>query len=263
MFTPLTKTPGNLSGVFLGSQIVYVNQRASKFTDLYLPYFYQMKDYVIIVAAGSGSRMKAALPKQFLELNGKTILQHTIEKFHQYDPLLGIIVVLNAEYVQFWKDLIRTISFVVPHDIVHGGAERFYSVKNAVDFIREENGIVGIHDAVRPLVSMRTIDACYNTARNKSNAVPVIRISDSIRMLNESGSAIADRNQYRIVQTPQCFEISLLRKAFDQQFEPSFTDDASVVESFGEKINLVEGNRENLKITTMEDLRMAEVLLAT
>ncbi len=220
-----------------------------------------MKDYVIIVAAGSGSRMKAALPKQFLELNGKTILQHTIEKFYQYDPLLGIIVVLNPEYVQFWKELTRTIQFDIPHDVVDGGSERFFSVKNAIDSIADENGIVGIHDAVRPLVSMRTIDACYNTARTKSNAVPVIHITDSIRMVNEHGSVVSDRNLFRMVQTPQCFEISLLRKAFEQPFHPSFTDDASVLESFGEKINLVEGNRENMKITTAEDLRMAEALL--
>lgn len=220
-----------------------------------------MKDYVIIVAAGSGSRMKAALPKQFLELNGKPILQHTIERFHDYNPSIGIIVVLNSEYVQFWKDLNRTMHFDIPHDVVEGGSERFFSVKNAIDFIREENGIVGIHDAVRPLVATKTIEVCYHTARQKGNAVPVVHINDSLRELKDGASAIVDRSQFRIVQTPQCFELSFLRKAFEQPFHISFTDDASVAETFGEKIHLVEGNRENIKITTAEDLRMAEALL--
>jgi 2-C-methyl-D-erythritol 4-phosphate cytidylyltransferase len=221
-----------------------------------------MKEYVIIVAAGSGSRMKAALPKQFLELNGKPILQHTIERFHQYNPSLGVIVVLNQEYILFWKDLIRTMQFDIQHDVIEGGSERFFSVKNAIDFIGEENGIVGIHDAVRPLVSLRTIENGYEIARQKGNAVPVTYINDSLRQMKDGESAIVDRNQYRIVQTPQCFELSLLRKAFEQPYHISFTDDASVVESFGERIHLVEGNRENIKITTAEDLKMAEALLS-
>jgi len=220
-----------------------------------------MKDYVIIVAAGSGSRMMTATPKQFLQINGKTILQHTIEKFHKYDPHLEILVVLNSEYVQFWKDLALTFHVDVPHKIVEGGSERFYSVKNAVDSIEEENGIVGIHDAVRPLVSMRTIEQCYNAARTRSAAVPVIAVTDSLRIVSDGVSTITDRTKYRIVQTPQCFELSLLKKAFQQSFDERFTDDASVVEALGEKIHLIEGNRENIKITSPEDLRMAEALL--
>ena len=219
------------------------------------------KDYAIIVAAGSGSRMKAALPKQFLELNGKPILLHTLEKFHKFDPLLDIIVVLNSEYVQFWNDLSRTIGVTVPHRVVAGGSERFHSVKNALDLIDAEVGIVGVHDAVRPLVSLKTLEVCYNTARARSTAVPVVPVNDSIRVVEEGKSHAADRNKFRIVQTPQCFELSLLKSAYNVEFKPSFTDDASVVESYGEHINLVEGNRENIKITTVEDLRMAEALI--
>lgn len=220
-----------------------------------------MKDYAIIVAAGSGSRMKAALPKQFLELNGKPILLHTLEKFHQFDPLLELIVVLNVEYVQFWKDLARTLGVTIPHRVIEGGNERFHSVKNALDTIPEGNGIVGIHDAVRPLVSFKTLEICYNMARSKGNAVPVIHVNDSLRMMQNGVSKVTDRNQYRLVQTPQCFEIAMLRKAFEQPFDPSFTDDASVLEAMGERVSLVEGNRENIKITTTEDLRMAEALI--
>ncbi len=221
-----------------------------------------MKDYAIIVAAGSGSRMKSAQPKQFLELNGKPILVHTLEKFHKFDPLLEIILVLNEEYVQFWNDLSRTLEFKVPHRTIAGGSERFYSVKNAIDSISEIDGIVGIHDAVRPLVSLRTIEVAYNTARSRSTAVPVIQVADSIRVVEDARSTPVDRNKYRIVQTPQCFELSLLRKAYEQDYHPSFTDDACVVESSGEQIHLVEGNRENIKITTVEDLRMAEALIS-
>jgi 2-C-methyl-D-erythritol 4-phosphate cytidylyltransferase len=221
-----------------------------------------MKDYVIIVAAGSGTRMKSAQPKQFLELSGKPILVHTIEKFHRFDPFMEIIVVLNIEYVQFWQDLSRTLGLSVPHRIVAGGSERFYSVKNAIESITEENGIVGIHDAVRPLVSLRTIESCYHVARSRSTAVPVIPVADSIRIVEGGNSTPADRNKFRIIQTPQCFELSILRKAYQQEYHPAFTDDASVVEASGEMIHLVEGNRENIKITTTDDLRMAEALIS-
>jgi 2-C-methyl-D-erythritol 4-phosphate cytidylyltransferase len=221
-----------------------------------------MKDYIIIVAAGSGSRMKSAIPKQFLELRGKPLLQHTLEKFHRYNPQMEIILVLNDDYIAFWQDLLRTLQIDVPHRVVAGGTQRFYSVKNAIDSIQDENGIVGIHDAVRPLVSLKTIETCYHVARAKQSAIPVIALHDSIRMVEGEQSQIADRNKFRIVQTPQCFELSLLRKGFDQQYQETFTDDASVMEHWGMQVHLVEGNRENIKITTTEDLRMAEALLS-
>jgi 2-C-methyl-D-erythritol 4-phosphate cytidylyltransferase len=220
-----------------------------------------MKDYVIIVAAGSGSRMRSAIPKQFLELSGKPILQHTMEKFHRYNPEMEIILVLNEEYIVFWQDLLRTLQIIVPHQIVAGGEQRFHSVKNALNSITGETGIVGIHDAVRPLVSLKTIEICYSAARSRQSAVPVITLNDSLRMIQGQKSEMADRNKFRIVQTPQCFEINLLRAAFNQPYEEAFTDDASVVERYGEMVHLVEGNRENIKITTTEDLRMAEALL--
>lgn len=220
-----------------------------------------MKDYVIIVAAGSGSRMRSAIPKQFLELSGKPILQHTMEKFHRYNPEMEIILVLNEEYIVFWQDLLRTLQITVPHQIVAGGEQRFHSVKNALNSITGETGIVGIHDAVRPLVSLKTIETCYSAARSRQSAVPVITLNDSLRMIQGQKSEMADRNKFRIVQTPQCFEINLLRAAFNQPYEEAFTDDASVVERYGEMVHLVEGNRENIKITTTEDLRMAEALL--
>lgn len=221
-----------------------------------------MKDYIIIVAAGSGSRMKSAIPKQFLELLGKPVLQHTLEKFHRYNPHMEIILVLNEDYIAFWQDLIRTLHIEVPHRIVAGGTQRFYSVKNAIDSIQAEEGIVGIHDAVRPLVSLKTIETCYHVARTKQSAIPVISLHDSIRILDGEQSQIADRNKFRIVQTPQCFDLSALRKGFDQPYQEKFTDDASVMEHWGMHVQLVEGNRENIKITTAEDLRMAEALLS-
>lgn len=222
-----------------------------------------MKDYVIIVAGGNGTRMKADLPKQFLDLNGKPVLLHTIEKFFRFDAHLEIIIVLNADYVQFWKDLARTLAISIPHRVVPGGPERFHSVKNALDTIQEETGIVGIHDAVRPLVSLKTLESCYAVAREKSNAIPVTHLNDTLREVHAGKSTTVDRNLFRVVQTPQCFELSLLKKAYEQQYHTGFTDDASVLEAMGEKINLVEGNRENIKITTAEDLRMARALLET
>jgi len=222
-----------------------------------------MKDYAIIVAAGSGSRMKTALPKQFIELAGKPVLVHTLEKFHLFNPHAELLLVLNAEYVNFWEDLCRTIGFTVPHKIVAGGKERFFSVKNAIDTIEDETAIVAIHDAVRPLVSLKTLETVYHTAREKSAAVPVVSIHDSIRKVNELGqSQSIDRQHLRMVQTPQCFELNILRKAYEQTYHPSFTDDATVVESSGVSIHLVEGNWSNIKITTPEDLRMAESMLS-
>lgn len=220
-----------------------------------------MKDYVIIVAAGIGKRMRSDLPKQFLDLNGKPVMVHTIEKFYRFDPLLEIIVVLHNDYLSFWKELCDKINFQIPHRIVSGGEQRFHSVKNAIDSISTETGIVAIHDAVRPLVSLRTIEHCFATAREKSTAIPVIMVSDSMREMHDGKSVATDRNRFRIVQTPQCFELGILREAYASNYNSQFTDDASVVESTGEIIHLVEGNRENIKITSPEDLRMAEALL--
>lgn len=221
-----------------------------------------MQEFVIIVAAGVGSRMKSVLPKQFLDLAGKPVVAHTIERFYQYNNHMGIILVLNHDYVEFWKDLCRTINFAIPHQVIAGGAERFDSVKKGLQEINSLDGIVGIHDAVRPLVSNHTLSVCYHTAKELGNAVPVIPIHDTLRQVEGGISKTVNRDLFRVVQTPQCFEINLLRKAYQQDFQTGFTDDASVVESTGEKIVLVEGNRDNIKITTPEDLALAKSLLS-
>lgn len=220
-----------------------------------------MDNHLIIVAGGTGSRMGAELPKQFLEIQNKPILLHTLERFHSFDPHLHIVIVLHPDYADYWRDLAKTLGVSIPHTIVKGGKERFDSVRNGLSAIDSAEGIVGIHDAVRPLVARQTFETCYNSARMHGSAIPVVAINDSIRYVEHGKNQIADRSKFRLVQTPQCFELSLLRKAFEQPYHPSFTDDASVVESLGVSLHLVEGNRENIKITTPEDLRLADVLL--
>lgn len=221
-----------------------------------------MENHLIIVAGGTGSRMGGELPKQFLEINHKPILIHTLERFHAFDPRLNIIVVLHPNYVDYWIDLTRTLNLSVPHQVVAGGEERFHSVKNGIAAITSDSGIVGIHDAVRPLVSKKTFETSYSEARINGTAIPVMPINDSLRLLENGQSHIADRSKFRLVQTPQCFELQLLRQAFNQAYHPIFTDDASVVESLGVHLHLVEGNRENIKITTPEDLQMAQAFFA-
>ncbi|MFM9985350.1 MAG: 2-C-methyl-D-erythritol 4-phosphate cytidylyltransferase [Flavobacteriales bacterium] len=218
-------------------------------------------EYIIIVAGGKGLRMQSNLPKQFMVIHDKPILVHTMERFRAYNPEINIVLAMNPEYIGYWEDLIRTFGFDIPHNIIPGGAERFHSVKNGLESIEASQAIVGVHDAVRPLVSIETISICYQVAREHGNAVPVIQPADTLRVVSEAGSTTVDRNVYRIVQTPQCFDITILRKAYLQEYKPSFTDDASVVEATGEHIHLVQGNRENIKITDQEDVHMASYLL--
>ncbi len=207
--------------------------------------------------------MGAPLPKQFLTIAGKPMLIHTLERLHSFDSNMHVVLVLHPDYFGFWKALTEEYRFIVPHTIVAGGQERFHSVKNAIDFIQDEHAVVGIHDAARPLVSVDTLVRCFETAEQKGNAVPVIALNDSLRVVNDVGNSAVERSLYRLVQTPQCFAMNILRAAFAKPYQPSFTDDASVVESIGHTIHLVEGNRENLKITTAEDLRWAEWQLTT
>jgi len=221
-----------------------------------------MKRYTIIVAAGSGLRMGAPVPKQFLAVCGKPILMHTLQRFHDYDRHMELIVVLNEDYRAYWTELCEQYEFVLPHRIVSGGRERFHSVKNAVLSIGELEAVVGIHDAVRPMVSLETLARCFDGALEFGCAVPTVVVNDSVRLIDGNENRSVDRSKVRVVQTPQCFRLSLLNRAFEQEFDPLFTDDASVVEALGEKIHLVEGNRENIKITTAGDLRTAELLLA-
>jgi 2-C-methyl-D-erythritol 4-phosphate cytidylyltransferase len=220
-----------------------------------------MKRYAIIVAAGSGLRMGAPVPKQFLSLCGKPILMHTLQRFFDFDHALELIVVLHEDYRNYWNELCEQHNFVIPHRIVSGGRERFFSVRNAVQSIGEIEAVVGIHDAVRPMVSIETLMRCFDEAEIKGTAVPTVVIHDSIRMVEGEENHMVDRSKFRIVQTPQCFRLSLLNRAFQQEYDPLFTDDASVVEAIGETIHLVEGNRENVKITTASDLKIAELSL--
>lgn len=221
-----------------------------------------MKNHLIIVAGGVGSRMGTQTPKQFLELQGKPILAHTLERFYSSLPDLQIKVVMHNDYLDYWQELIRLIALDVPHSLVGGGSERFHSVLAGLNSISSNSGVVGIHDAVRPLISKQVIETCYDSARINGTAVPVLSVQDSLRLVENGKSETVDRSRFRLVQTPQCFEISLLKKAYSQGYHPRFTDDASVVESLGVELNLVEGNRENFKITTPEDLRMANMILA-
>ncbi len=217
--------------------------------------------YAIIVAGGTGKRMNSLLPKQFLTVAGKPILMHTIEKFHksQYQP--KIILVLSPQDLETWKMQIEEFGFKIPYSIVSGGKERFFSVKNALDTITETNAFVAIHDAVRPLVSLSTIDNCYKNAIAKGNAITVIGSKDSVRIAADDKTRAIPRSQVYLVQTPQTFSAEQLKIGYEQEFSDDFTDDASVVEKAGYRIFLEEGDHFNIKITYQEDLVVAEALL--
>jgi 2-C-methyl-D-erythritol 4-phosphate cytidylyltransferase len=218
-----------------------------------------MKRFVIIVAGGSGQRMKSSLPKQFLEINKEIILMKSIRAFYNYDSALNIIVALPADQTEYWKKLCNENDFTISHKLVEGGSTRFQSVKNALKEIASD-GLVAIHDGVRPLVSQETIDTIFEIALTNGNAIPYIDCVDSLRQIEINSSKPVDRNKFKLTQTPQAFECKTILKAYNQDWHESFTDDASVVEQLGLKINLVPGNRENIKITNQIDLIIAESL---
>ena len=217
--------------------------------------------YVVIVAGGSGKRMGVDTPKQFLELAGKPVLMHTIERFKEFNDSIEIITVLPENQLRYWNELRKKYSFDIPHTFVKGGAKRFISVRHGLEFVSAP-GLVAIHDGVRPLVKLDTIKRCFETAEKYGNAIPVISPADSLRLEKNGGNVPIDRMDVKQVQTPQVFDIALIKKAYKQEIDPVFTDDASVLEKTGEKINLVEGNRENIKITNPEDLFIAQTLLS-
>ena len=214
----------------------------------------------IIVAGGKGERMNADIPKQFIEIQGKPILMHTLEVFNRYDAQMQLILVLPEVQIKFWNELCVKHNFGLNHQIVVGGQSRFNSVKNGLQAVKTP-AIVAVHDGVRPLVSVETIERCFETAEKFDTAIPVVDLVDSIRQVSGNGSKSVDRNAFKLVQTPQVFDVELLQKAYEQEYSPLFTDDASVVEALGIKIHLVEGNRENIKITTEFDLKMAESIM--
>ncbi len=219
-----------------------------------------MKKYVIIVAGGFRTRMNSQTPKQFLPIAKKPLLFHSINTFYNFRNDLSIILVLPTSQIEKWKSLCYEYNYNVPHIIVEGGNTRFNSVKNGLKLIHEP-ALIAIHDGVRPLVSHKTISNSFNCAEKNGTAIPVVNINDSLRELYDNKSKSVNRNNYRIVQTPQCFKSEILLNAYQQDYDELFTDDASVVEKMGEKIFLVEGNVENIKITTPFDLLFAEYLI--
>ena len=222
-----------------------------------------MNDYVIIVAGGKGLRMGGDVPKQFLPVGGRPVLMRTLERFHQYNIALKIILVLPKAQQDYWLQLCRQYEFHIPYRLADGGETRFHSVQNGLALIPDDaEGVVGVHDGVRPFVSAEVIARCYETARKSGAAVPVTPVVESLRQLHGGDtSESVPRDHYRLVQTPQTFDIQLLKAANRQPYRDTFTDDASVVESYGHPITLVDGNRENIKLTTPFDLRIAEALL--
>lgn len=219
-----------------------------------------MKKYVIIVAGGKGLRMGGDLPKQFLPIGGKPVLMHTLEVFRKYDATLQIILVLPREQQHFWKQLCEEHHFAVEHTVADGGETRFHSVKSGLALVQSP-GLVGVHDGVRPFVSIEVIRSCYDLAEQHKAVIPVIDVVETVRHLTDAGSETVNRNDYKLVQTPQVFDTELLQKAYAQEFTPFFTDDASVVEAMGVPVHLAKGNRENIKITTPFDLKVGSALL--
>lgn len=229
-------------------------------------------DYVIIVAGGKGLRMGSDIPKQFLPVGGKPVLMRTLERFREYSPTLQIILVLPKAQQDYWRQLCQQYQFPLPIEegvrggsylLADGGETRFHSVQHGLALIPDNaEGVVGVHDGVRPFPSIDVIRRCYDTAREKKAVIPVIPVVETVRQLEGATSFTVPRDDYRLVQTPQCFDIQLLKAANRQPYNDGFTDDASVVEAFGHAITLVEGNRENIKITTPYDLKIAEVLTA-
>ncbi len=219
-----------------------------------------MKHAVIIVAGGTGSRMQSEGPKQFALLHEKPVIVYAIEKFLQFDSSLEIIVALRPEYAMEFETISR--KFKIPElTVVNGGETRFHSVKNALEKVSPGVQMVAVHDAARPLVSLQTIQAAFNAAEKSGAAVPVIDVNESLRQIDSLGSNAVNRKDYRIVQTPQCFKKEILTEAYQQNYIPEFTDDATVVESAGNKIQLTPGNPENIKITYPQDLLLAAALL--
>jgi 2-C-methyl-D-erythritol 4-phosphate cytidylyltransferase len=206
--------------------------------------------------------MKSDRPKQFIELKGKAIVMRTIECFLAYNPAISIVICVHRNYRSYLEGLLEKAGLAAPQvRVTEGGDTRFESVRNGLRAIAAEQGVVGIHDAARPLVSLQTIRNCFETAALRGNAVPCVPVTESLRKISNNVNASVNRNEFKIVQTPQCFHLPRIRKAFEQAYGSSFTDDASVLEASGESIILVEGNEENIKITSPHDLLLAQALI--
>lgn len=220
-----------------------------------------MKNYIIILAAGVGNRLKDKLPKQFLLLGDKPVLMHTITTFYNSGIEPAITVVLHKDYINYWHQLCKQYDFYVPHQIAEGGVERFYSVKNALALLPDE-GIVGVHDGVRPFVTEKVICDAFVTAKALSNASPAVSATNTIRFFDgNSPNKAVNRNHIYVVQNPQVFALRQIKEAYRQEYNPLFTDDATVAEHYGMEINLVEGDQRNIKITHPCDMAIAEGIL--
>lgn len=215
---------------------------------------------VIITAGGIGKRMNASIPKQFLELHGRPVLMHTIEKFYHFNPHCEIILTLPDNFKDMWEELQLEHDFVVPHRVVSGGEERFHSIQNALGHCHGD--IIAVHDGVRPLVSVDTIRKCLDELEKADAVIPVIPIKESIRQKVEGSTRSVNRSDFMIVQTPQCFHRHVLLKAYNMEYHKGITDDASLVEEAGYKIATIEGDDENIKITSPMDLYIAEHFLS-
>lgn len=242
-----------------------LSQKYKKITTFVFPKYVITVDnkhyfWSIIVAGGVGSRMQADIPKQFMELCGKPVLMRSIMAFTDACEDIRVIVVLPFSQIVYWQELCSLHSFALPYMIAGGGTTRFHSVKNGLALLPDE-GLVAIHDGVRPLVSRQTIINCFNEAESYGCAVPAVPVNDSVRGISGQTSRMLDRSTLCLIQTPQVFDIALIKKAYEQEYTPAFTDDASVFEKAGHAIRLIEGNVENIKITTPNDMIVAEALL--
>ena len=219
-----------------------------------------MNKTVIIVAGGKGTRIPGKTPKQFIIIDDQPLMMHTFECFYYYDDSILFILALHPDYYSFWRDLVKKHQFNIKHEIVQGGETRFHSVLNALKRV-PDNCLVAIHDAVRPLVNKGTITRCFEVAEEKGCAVPCIEINESVRELIPGGNKAVDRHKLRLIQTPQIFRSDIVKKSYEQVYSEMFTDDARVVENAGYNITLVEGNRENIKITTGEDVLLVTAIM--
>jgi 2-C-methyl-D-erythritol 4-phosphate cytidylyltransferase len=213
---------------------------------------------IIITAGGIGKRMGSSLPKQFMEVLGLPILMHTIRRFHTFDPACQVIVTLPVEWEEYWSKLVLLHSFQIKHVVISGGVERYDSVKNALETCT--HSIVGVHDGVRPLVNAVTISRCLEVVREKGAVVPTLPLKESLRKVEGAESKSVQRNSFLVVQTPQFFQLKMLKKAYKRPFHSGITDDASLVEQCGFPISITEGNEENIKITTPMDLQLMELI---
>lgn len=218
-----------------------------------------MKTTFIITAGGIGKRMGSKLPKQFIPLKGKAILLHTLEKLYDFDPKAQFIITLPSDWKSYWEELFIRAKCEIPHQLIEGGKERYHSIKNALTICTGD--IIAVHDAVRPLVSKETLKRCFHALQFFDAVVPVVQLKESLRQRSLEESKAVNRMDYCLVQTPQCFHSETIKKSYALPFHEGITDDASLAEEAGFKVHLVDGNEENLKITSSFDLIFAEAIL--